>query len=205
MDAKAFVELEILRARLRPPPAGLPLVPERSDFDLNPAARPGPRPLIPSAVLIPIIARTAPTVLFTRRAAGLKRHAGQVSFPGGTADPSDASLIATALREAEEEVGLAPDFVTIAGCLAVYETVTGFAVLPVVGLVEPGFALRPDAREVEKVFEVPLAFLMDPANCRREGGDWNGRKRYTYAFSWQSHYIWGATAAIVVALSRQLR
>ena len=158
-----------------------------------------------AAVLIPVVVRPEPTVLFTRRSVDLKHHAGQVSFPGGRADATDASLTATALRELEEEVGIAPSFVTMAGFLEPYETVTGFAVLPVVGLVRDGFTLAPDAREVEAVFEVPLRFVLDPANCTEEALDWNGVTRRFYAFRYEGHTIWGATAAILKALSERLR
>lgn len=204
MNAAAFLKLETLRARLLSSPP--PLKPVRSDFDLNPHVRPAePRALRPSAVLVPIVARPDPTVLFTRRSIGLKRHAGQVSFPGGAVDPGDASLAATALRELQEETGIDPSFVTVAGYGEVYETVTGFAVLPVVGLLDQGFTLAPDAREVDAVFEVPLGFLLDPANCREENSLINGSPRRFYVFEYESHYIWGATAAMLRALSGQLR
>jgi len=206
MDAGAIIKLETLRSRLIAAEPPLPLLPARSDFDLNPA--PGRKRadiLVPAAVLIPVVAHAEPSVLFTERSADLKRHAGQVSFPGGAADATDASLVATALRELQEEVGIAPGFVTVAGFLEPYETVTGFAVLPVVGLVREGFTLAPDAREVEAVFEVPLTFLLDPANCTEEALDWNGVKRRFYAFRYEGHTIWGATAAILKALSERLR
>lgn len=204
MDAGAFLKLETLRSRLNQTPP--PLVPVRSDYDLNPAARPaGARTLTPAAVLVPIVARAEPTVLFTRRSIALKRHARQVSFPGGAADPGDASLVATALRELNEETGIDPALVRVAGFLDAYETVTAFAVLPVVGLVDEGFTLAPDAREVDLVFEVPLAFLIDPASCREERTEIGGRARRFYAFRYESHYIWGATAAMLVALAGRLR
>jgi 8-oxo-dGTP pyrophosphatase MutT (NUDIX family) len=198
--------LAALQARLSPEPPALPLAPLRSDYDLNPPSRPGEcRTLIPAAVLIPIVTRPEPAVLFTQRSAGLKHHGGQVSFPGGAADPTDASLTATALRELEEETGIGPAFVTVAGFLEAYETVTHFAVLPVVGLVAEGFSLKLGAHEVESVFEVPLAFLIDPANCVEERVEWQGRPRRFYAFTYQGHYIWGATAAMLVALAGRLQ
>jgi 8-oxo-dGTP pyrophosphatase MutT (NUDIX family) len=204
MDAGATVTLESLRTRLLSEEP--PLVPARSDYDLNPAlGRQPAASLTPSAVLIPIVMRLEPSVLFTRRSAGLKRHAGQVCFPGGAADATDTSLVATALRELNEEVGIDPGFVTVAGFLKPYETVTGFAVLPVVGLVRTGFTIAPDAREVEAVFEVPLRFLLDPDNCTEEELEWNGARRRFYAFHYQDHTIWGATAAILVTLAERLR
>lgn len=194
-----------LQARLLASPPDLPLRPRRSDFDLNPGSRgeAGP-PLIPAAVLIPVVARDEPTVLFTERSQTLARHAGQVSFPGGCADETDTSLVHTALRELEEETGIAPGFVTIAGFLEPYETVTGFAVLPVVGVLKEGFALAPDAREVAEVFEVPLDFLIDPASRREEQREWKGVARRFYAYTHETHYIWGATAAILVQFAERM-
>lgn len=126
-----------------------------------------PEKLIPAAVLMPIILREpAPTVLFTQRASALKNHAGQISFPGGRLESSDTSPIAAALREAQEEVGLDPAFVTVVGFLPDHIIGTGFRVTPVVAFVRPGFTLTPDAREVADTFEVPLDFLFDPANFR---------------------------------------
>lgn len=183
---------------LREAPA-LPLVPTRSDFDLNPSIRPKePRALQPAAVLMPIIGGTTPRVLFTERSPHLPRHAGQVSFPGGRADASDASLVQTALRETQEETGIDPAFVTVAGFLDTYETGTGYAILPVVGVLSGGFSLKPDVSEVERIFEVPLAFLLDPRNREQGHGQWQGQKRTYYSFHYQEHRIWGATAAMIV-------
>ena len=170
MTAPAMALVERLHARLLSTPPPLPLVPARSDYDFDPGARPpGARLLEPAAVLIPIVARAEPTILFTQRSAHLPRHPGQVSFPGGRAHGEDHSLVQTALRETEEETGISAAFVSVEGYLDVYETGTGYAILPVVGLVSEGFLLKPDAREVDHVFEVPLAFLLDLAN--RQGND----------------------------------
>ena len=193
-----------LRSRLMQVPQP---VPTRGDYDFNPEFKPppGPRNLTPAAVLLPIIARETPTVLFTRRTAKLTRHAGQVSFPGGRVDDTDLSPLEAALRETHEETGITADFVSVAGFLEGYETGTGFGIQPVVGVLHEGFALMPEPEEVAEIFEVPLAFLLDPKNCRRDSMDWQGQKREYYAFSYDSHYIWGATAAILVNFAQKLR
>ncbi len=163
------------------------------------------RVLRPAAVLIPIIERSSGlSVLFTRRADHLARHAGQVSFPGGRVGDEDDDAIAAALRETEEEVGLPRSFVDVRGELDRYETGTGFAIQPFVGLVREGFELRIDAAEVAEAFEVPFAFLMDRANHRQETANWQGRERRYYAMQYERHYIWGATAGILVNLYERL-
>lgn len=198
--------LEHLSARLLAEAPALSLTPTRSDYDLDPQHRPeAPRKLKPAAVLMPIVRRAEPTVLFTRRTAHLARHAGQVSFPGGRVHEDDTSLIETALRETREETGIAADYVSIAGFLDSYETGTGFAIVPVVGLLTEGFTLAPDPGEVDEVFEVPLAFLLDPVNRRLESREWRGRTRRYYAFDYGGHYIWGATAAILVGFAERLK
>ncbi|MGD0141876.1 MAG: CoA pyrophosphatase [Rhizomicrobium sp.] len=197
--------LEILRPRLLTEPSALPLVPKRGDYDLDPAARREPRgELAPAAVLLPIVLRSEPTILFTERTAHLSRHAGQVSFPGGRANPDDLSLVETALRETQEETGIAAGYVTIAGFLDPYETGTGYAILPVVGLLTEGFVLMPDPNEVAEVFEVPLAFLLDSKNRERHSREWQGRQRSYYAYNYSGHYIWGATAAILSGFAERL-
>jgi 8-oxo-dGTP pyrophosphatase MutT (NUDIX family) len=202
------LSLEFLRDRLLSDAPALPLMPARGDFDLDPAHRPPrpPRPpkLIPAAVLLPIIARDEPVVLFTERSPHLARHAGQVSFPGGRVEDDDISLVQTALRETKEETGIDPAFVTVAGFLEAYETGTGFAILPVVGLLSEGFALVPQPSEVAEIFEVPLAFLLDPANRQKNQTEWMGRMRTFYSFRYNGHYIWGATAAMLVNFGERL-
>jgi 8-oxo-dGTP pyrophosphatase MutT (NUDIX family) len=158
-----------------------------------------------AAVLIPVILHPAElTVLFTQRTPHLRAHAGQVSFPGGRAEPADPSVEFTALREASEEIGLAPERVQVIGRLADYHTRTGFRVAPVVGLIEPPLELVPDPREVDHVFEVPLAFLLDPSNQQRRTREFQGRTVGFYVFEYDNRTIWGATAGILVNLYRML-
>lgn len=161
--------------------------------------------LTAAAVLVPIVRREpALTVIFTQRTAHLKAHSGQVSFPGGRAEPEDPTPEFTALREAQEEIGLSPDRVEILARLPDYRTRTGFRVTPVVGLVTPPLELAPDPREVESVFEVPLAFLLDPANRERRTREFQGMTVGYYVFEYQDRVIWGATAGMLVNLYRML-
>ena len=157
--------------------------------------------LIPAAVLVPVIVReTGPTMLLTQRTAHLRDHAGQVSFPGGRCEEGDASPEATALREAEEEVGINAYQVEILGRLPEYRTGTGFIVTPVVGLVTPPLNLRLDDFEVAEVFEPPLEFLLDRNNHQRQSIEVRGVRREYWAMPWQGYFIWGATAGMLVTL-----
>ncbi|OHC71567.1 MAG: coenzyme A pyrophosphatase [Rhodocyclales bacterium RIFCSPLOWO2_02_FULL_63_24] len=161
--------------------------------------------LIAAAVLVPVVVRqTGATMLLTQRTAHLRDHAGQVSFPGGRSEESDASPEATALREAEEEVGLAPSQVEILGRLPEYRTGTGFVITPVVGLVTPPLNLKLDDFEVAEVFEPPLEFLLDSANHQRQSIEVRGAMHEYWAMPWQGYFIWGATAGMLVALHRFL-
>ena len=161
--------------------------------------------MIPAAVLVPVIMRqSGPTMLLTQRTAHLRDHAGQVSFPGGRCEESDASPEATALREAEEEVGLVSSQIEILGRLPEYRTGTGFVITPVVGLVTPPLNLKLDDFEVAEVFEPPLDFLLDSANHQRHSIEVRGAMREYWAMPWQGYYIWGATAGMLVALHRIL-
>jgi 8-oxo-dGTP pyrophosphatase MutT (NUDIX family) len=163
------------------------------------------RGLISAAVLVPVIVRpSGATMLLTQRTAHLRDHAGQVSFPGGRSEESDASPEATALREAEEEVGLAASQVEILGRLPEYRTGTGFAITPVVGLVTPPLNLKLDDFEVAEVFEPPLEFLLDSTNHQRHSIEVRGIMREYWAMPWQGYYIWGATAGMLVTLHRIL-
>ncbi len=191
--------IELLRARLLHTPPTLPLQPTRGDFDLNPNTKPkAARDLPPAAVLLPLLFRDEPMVLLTQRTDTLSRHPGQVAFPGGRAEPNDISLVETALRETQEETGIEPAFVTVAGFLDAYETGTGYAILPVVGILSEGFALAPQVTEVARIFEVPLSFLLDPANRKKESREFQGRQRAFYSYTYDGHYIWGATAAMLI-------
>jgi len=160
----------------------------------------------PAAVLVPLVNRPdGLTLLLTQRSADLPDHPGQISFPGGRVEASDPTLADAALREAAEEVGLAADRVDVLGELAAYETVTGFSVTPVVGWVEPPFTLTPDPIEVADAFEVPLAFVLDPANQQRHFRMLGDVRRDFWAIPWRDRYIWGATAAMLLILDRTLR
>jgi 8-oxo-dGTP pyrophosphatase MutT (NUDIX family) len=158
-----------------------------------------------AAVLVPIVTHAAGlTVVFTRRTVRLRSHSGQVSFPGGRAEPGDAGPEETALRETEEEIGLPRARVEVLGRLPEYMTRTGYRVTPVVGVVSPPLELVPDAREVDEVFEVPLGFLLDPANHRRQTRELEGRSVGYYVIEYQDRFIWGATAGMLVNLCRRL-
>jgi len=161
-------------------------------------------PLAAAAVLVAIVDRPVPTIILTLRTEGLRRHAGQVAFPGGRVDPGDASAIHAALREAEEEIGLNPAAIDLVGIAGRYTTITGFDVTPVIGVVPPGLALVPDPAEVAAIFEAPLDHLFDPAHQALRTVEWRGAERHYYEIDWQGRRIWGATAAMLVNLGRRL-
>jgi 8-oxo-dGTP pyrophosphatase MutT (NUDIX family) len=189
-----------LHAALSAAHAEEPLLLAGDHFDFDPAI-----PGQPAAVLVPITDRAEPGLILTRRTATLRRHPGQVAFPGGRIDPEDGGPIAAALREAEEEIGLPPTQVEVVGTADRYRTVTGYDVTPVVGVVPAGLALVPAEAEVAAVFEVPLAFVMDSANQLEATARYQGHERRYYEILWQEHRIWGATAAMIVNLARRLR
>jgi 8-oxo-dGTP pyrophosphatase MutT (NUDIX family) len=162
------------------------------------------QPIRPAAVLIPVVDHAQPTVLLTQRAAHLNDHAGQISFPGGKIDATDASPLDTALREAEEEIGLPREFVDPLGYLDLYGTGFGFRILPTVARVRPGFKLRVNHAEVDDAFEVPLAFLMDPVNHQIHSKEFRGMERSYYAMPFAERYIWGATAGILRMLYERI-
>jgi 8-oxo-dGTP pyrophosphatase MutT (NUDIX family) len=160
-----------------------------------------------AAVLVPIILEPAPRILLTRRADHLRQHGGQVSFPGGRIDQTDLSPESAALREAWEEVGLDPGAVEIIGRLPVHETGTGFLVTPVIGLVPPGIALKPEASEVAALLSLPVSILLDPTQPMRRRMKLPGSENWRDIYVWphDDHYIWGATAAILLSLAKRLR
>ena len=162
------------------------------------------RPIRPAAVLIPIVDHAEPTVLLTQRAAHLNDHAGQISFPGGKIDATDASPLDAALREAEEEIGLGREFIDPIGYLNLYATGFGFRILPTLARIKPGFKLRINETEVDDAFEVPLAFLMNPANHQLHAKEFRGMERHYYAMPFAERYIWGATAGILRVLYERI-
>lgn len=178
-------------------PRGWKAVPEPVDAE---------RPLTPAAVLIPLVTHAEGlSAIFTERTAHLHDHAGQVSFPGGRYEKTDDNAVATALREADEEIGLRPEAVEIIGCLDAHDTSSGFSVVPVVGLVTPPYSLILDEFEVAEAFEVPLSFLFDPANKRREEAFWHGEMcSYDIYSDYDGHMVWGVTARIVGRLQEVL-
>jgi len=191
---RSWLTERLLRAHQLPAESGVLRYVHAEDFVSTPAA-----------VLVPLINRVqGPTVVLTQRTAHLHDHAGQISFPGGRVDPGDVDRVHTALREAEEETGLAPGVVTILGTLPEYDIPTGFRVTPVVGWIEPPVSFAPDPFEVAEVFEVPLTHFLDPGNHARHSDERNGRRRHYYSMPYEGRYIWGATAGMLHMLYRVL-
>ena len=184
---------QALRQRFLQPPVWTPEVSAEKRFSSREPAH--------ASVLVPIVLREQPMVLLTERTAHLSTHSGQVAFPGGRADPEDACPAATALREAEEEVGLESRFVEVLGTLPIYRTGSSFIITPVVALVQPDCVLQPNPYEVAEIFEVPLAFLLDPAHHQRHAVEWDGVRREWFSMPYHdgrtSHFIWGATAGML--------
>lgn len=177
-----------------------------SDFDLNAGViLPDTRVLRQAAVLVPLIeTRAGVEVILTKRSSALKHHPGQIAFPGGKVDPIDATIEAAALREAREEIGLPEDYVQIMGRLADHETVTGFTMTPVLGWVRAEFCGVPEPGEVDEIFQVPLAHLVNPENFIIQARYWRGGLRHYYTVPYGPYYIWGATARILRGLADRL-
>ncbi|HEX8442827.1 MAG TPA: CoA pyrophosphatase [Allosphingosinicella sp.] len=171
---------------------------------LDPLAQPD-QPVIPAAVLVPVVDRLEPTVILTLRTNEVRRHPGQISFPGGRIDQGDAGPVEAALREAEEEIGLPRACVELVGTADPYQTITGYEVIPVVGVVAPDIPLTPQPSEVAAIFEVPLHYMLDGRHQQVRTVEWRGAERSYYEIQWQEHRIWGATAAMIVNLSRRLQ
>lgn len=177
----------------------------RGDADFVTGGTPLVAREVPAAVLVPIIPAAEPRLLLTTRTTSLREHAGQVAFPGGRIDATDKGPIAAALREAQEEVGLDPQSVNVLGLSDFYYTGTGYRVQPVVGVVPAAPALSINAAEVANVFEVPLAYALDPANHKLAETFWHGQMRRYYVIEWEDHVIWGATAGMLVNLAGRLK
>jgi len=192
--------IDRLQAALDKPEAG------SSDFDLNPEVTlPPGRSLRQAGVLVPVdTTGPEPRLILTKRSSALKHHPGQIAFPGGKTDETDADVTETALREAHEEIGLPPDRVRVMGHLSEHETVTGFRVTPVLAEVHAPFVSRPEPGEVEEMFTVPMAHVLDPANYVIESRRWRGSRRYYFTVPYGPYYIWGATARMLRALAARM-
>jgi 8-oxo-dGTP pyrophosphatase MutT (NUDIX family) len=195
------LQADALRSRFAAPPVWRPEFLAEKKFTA--------REPMPAAVLLPIVLRPEPTVLLTLRTPHLSTHSGQIAFPGGKVDETDADVVAAALREAHEEIGLAANFIEVLGQLPVYVTGSAFHITPVVALISPGFALAPNPYEVADIFEVPLAYLMNPAHHRHHQLDWQGVQRQWLSMPYQDQlterFIWGATAGMLRNFYRFLR
>ncbi len=205
-DTEDFLRRAASGLHREPPTPGAVHAAARGDHDGNEdAPRFDEAKARPASVLVPVVAHPdGPTLLLTRRTAHLRAHPGQIAFPGGRVDPGDPSYVHAACREAWEEVGLDPSLPQPLGFLDPYVSSTGFRIVPVVARLEPGFALALNPDEVEEAFEVPLGFLMDPANHQRHSREWQGTRRYYYAMPHGARYIWGVTAGIIRNLHDRL-
>ncbi|MCC5977137.1 MAG: CoA pyrophosphatase [Salinarimonas sp.] len=202
-NAEDFVTRALARLHRAPPGFDTP----RGDHDLNPdwTQPEDGRRYKPAAVLVPVIMRRQGlTIMLTHRGSALRAHSGQISFPGGKVDAGDPTPLSTALREAQEEIGLDAGYVELMGYGDAYRSTSGYLVTPVVGLVREGFRLSLNPFEVAEIFEVPAGFLMNPENHEVQVRLWNGRLRQYYAMPYQRHYIWGVTAGMLRHLYERL-
>ncbi|SNS64378.1 8-oxo-dGTP pyrophosphatase MutT, NUDIX family [Sphingomonas laterariae] len=190
-----------LRTALADGQARDPILLEHDDADF--ALRAGEQ-IVPAAVLVPFVDRVDPTILMILRPETMRRHAGQIAFPGGRVDPGDDGVIGAALREAEEEIGLPRAHVDVVGTVDRYRTITGYDVTPVIGVLPPDLPLIAQPTEVADIFEIPLSFLLEPMNHIEQAVEWQGRERRFFEITWQDRRIWGATAAMIVNLARRL-
>lgn len=199
-----FLALTSERLRHEPPDLDDALSNPRGDHTLDEV--PLIRPLNPksAAVLVPVVMHEEPTLLFTERSPHLRQHSGQIAFPGGRVDPTDASIAAAAYREADEEIGLDARHIRVLGYLDAYLSTTNYLVMPVVAEVAPAYTLTLNPHEVAHTFEVPLRFLMNPDHHELHAREWKGRLRRYYAIPYGEHYIWGVTAGIVRNLYERL-
>ena len=204
VDAPDFLTLAAERLRPEPPDQADALANPRGDHTLDDVPLAYPLQPKPAAVLVPVVMREEPALLLTERASQLRQHSGQIAFPGGRVDPTDASVLDAAYREAEEEIGLSARFISPLGYLDAYLSTTNYLVIPVVGRVSPSYTLNLNPQEVADTFEVPLAFLMDPAHHELHAREWKGRLRRYYAMPYQERYIWGVTAGIIRNLYERL-
>jgi 8-oxo-dGTP pyrophosphatase MutT (NUDIX family) len=204
LDAEDFLALAVDRLRPEPPDAEDALANPRGDHSLDGVRLPHPLAPKAAAVLVPVVLRDEPTLLFTERAASLREHSGQIAFPGGRVDPTDASVLDAACREAEEEIGLERRFIDPMGYLDPYLSGTNYLVMPVVARIAPDYTLSLNPHEVADAFEVPIRFLMNPTHHELHSKEWRGRVRRYYAMPYEGRYIWGVTAGIVRNLYERL-
>ncbi|MGO4707272.1 CoA pyrophosphatase [Microvirga sp. 2MCAF38] len=204
LDSEHFLALAAEKLRSHPPELGEALSNPRGDHSIDNVPLVSPLQPRIAAVLVPIVMRHEPTLLFTERATSLREHSGQIAFPGGRVDATDPTILAAAYREAEEEIGLGQAFISPLGYLDAYLSTTNYLVMPVVAQVSPAYTLALNPHEVADTFEVPLHVLMNPQRHELHAREWKGRLRRYYAMPYEGRYIWGVTAGIVRNLYERL-